>query len=485
MNGKDLLTGLGYVGARYYEEAETAVIAEAPRRKLLSRPMVVAAIIALMLFLMGCAWMVMKMQMLTIGQHEVMTNQEEVHLDVLSLQGIEGTPNYLANQEWLQFTESYTPTPVSGWESGEAYWAYSVQDQQMVDKLNEICEKYGLKVIGKPWHEHMDCGEFLSLVGVNSLLKADSDAVLHIPQGRFFTGGSFTVYGTLAPAGTEDALYVTYHCVKKDVFYDVFAYVLPGSVTEEAYTTEQGISVLLLESEYSGMILVNFDDSFISVSVDLTGGASLKEIAEQFDFTICSHEMDEAAAAAREQVSIDEANAKNEDKDRLRRATFAEYVQDVLWSQGIVYNDPNLDIPKTEYCFYDLDGNGIQELLMVYNGRIINAVVMENGITNDGKTYNMVLCEGNVLIDKMEAGNDSVYYHIFRFANDGNVVFSNPKEQSVVRLKEENGLWWRTSSTDHYAEFDTQITEEEAMEILNSYPVVELDTLPLSQFKEP
>ncbi len=71
------------------------------------------------------------------------------------------------------------------------------------------------------------------------------------------------------------------------------------------------------------------------------------------------------------------------------------------------------------------------------------------------------------------------YYH-------GDPVFSNPKEQSIVRLKTcKDGTWWRTSSTDHYAEFDTEITEEEAMEILNSYKPVELPTRPLTQFEEP
>lgn len=36
-----------------------------------------------------------------------------------------------------------------------------------------------------------------------------------------------------------------------------------------------------------------------------------------------------------------------------------------------------------------------------------------------------------------------------------------------------------------YAEFDTEISEEEAMEILKSYKPVELQTMPLTQFEEP
>ena len=95
---------------------------------------------------------------------------------------------------------------------------------------------------------------------------------------------------------------------------------------------------------------------------------------------------------------------------------------------------------------------------------------MKDGLTNEGKLYGMYLCEDNVLIDQYPVpGLDEYWYHIFRFANDGDPVFSNPKEQSIVRLKKcKDGAWWRTSSTDHYAEFDTEISEEEAMKILNS-----------------
>ena len=42
--------------------------------------------------------------------------------------------------------------------------------QAMADKVDEICAKYGLQVIGKPWHEHVDSTEFLTLLGVDHIL---------------------------------------------------------------------------------------------------------------------------------------------------------------------------------------------------------------------------------------------------------------------------------------------------------------------------
>lgn len=453
----------------------------------------IAAAIALTLLLVGCAVVYMlRMQDLKIGEHTMIQTEpeaaenSEITLDILSLQGIKDSPNYRANQEWLAFTQSYEPEFGDYWESEEQYWAYNVLDQTMVDKLNEICEKYNLEVIGKPWHEYADCNEFLPLIGVDSLLKTGSEATLHIPQGRFFPGGSFTIYGSVTVPGTTQPLDITYHCAKKNVFYDVFAYVSPDT-NERNYETADGIPLLLLESEHAGMILADREDCFISLSVELRYNTSLEHIADQFDFTICSVSPDSSGAEARQQASIDIAYGDGPDKDMYSRSTYREYVEDILWwnNYNIMKGLNPAAIPQKEYTFWDLDGNGTEELLILYKGKIQNVVGMKNGKTDEGKSYSIVLCQDNILVEQVQLTLDECWYHIFRFANDGDPVFSNPKEQSIVRLKEVNGVWWRTSSTDHYAEFDTQITEAEAMEILNTYIPVTLDTKPLTEFEEP
>ncbi len=506
MNGKNMLIDLSYIDRKFIAESENDTVSgkggtytkEPPRVRTSRRPLLIAALIALMLLLVGCAVIyMMGMQDLKIGEHTVipaeqnLTETTEVQLDVLSLQGIKDSPNYLANQEWLAFTQSYEPEAGEYWESDEEYWAYSVGNQTMVDKLDEICEKYGLSIIGKPWHEHVDCNQFLPLVGVNTLLKADSDASLRIPQGRFFPGGSFTIYGYITLPGGEQPLDLTYHCVQKDVFYDVFAYVNSSKVTERNYTTKDGIPLLLVQSDKSGMILADREDCFISLGVGLNDSAALEEIADQFDFTIQTVPVDAAVAEAREQASIDIYSANDPYKDRFIRDTYGEYVQDLLQAdkEKLMNGFKPSEIPERKYAFYDLDGNGTEELLILYDDGSIGSVVgMKDGKTNEGKSYDMILCQDNVLIDYDSEPNGlgEYWYHIFRFANDGDPIFSNPKEQSIVRLKKcADGTWWRTSSTDHYADFDTQITEAEAMEILKSYPPVTLDAKPLTEFEEP
>lgn len=495
MNGQKMLIAFSYIDRKLIAESEQSAPvsiqkASRPTHRSAKHVWLIAAAVALMLLLVGCGVLyVLRLQDMKIGEEPISqalpsdSPSESTTLDVISLQGIQGSPTYLAAQEWLSYTQGYTSSGGDYWESDPEYWAYSVQSQEMVDKLNAICEKYGLKIIGKPWHEQINCMPFLSLLGVDSLLKPDAEATLSIPAGRFFPGGSFTIYGTLTLSGAEYPF--TYHCVKKDVFYDVFGYLEPSSVSQQNYTTADGVNVLLLKSSSSGMILVDRENQFLTLGID--GDAPLEQIAECFDFTVHPNAPDTAAADAREQASQEEMRSRMGDLNILPPATYAEYVADLI--QGDELNrSEDYTPPVSSYTFYDLDGNGTEELLIFSGDDIITSVVgMKDGLTDEGKIYGMYLCEDNVLVDQYPVpGLDEYWYHIFRFANDGDPVFSNPKEQSIVRLKQcKDGTWWRTSSTDHYAEFDTEISEEEAMEILNSYKPVELQTRPLTQFEEP
>ncbi len=465
------------------------------KRKTIRRTFLIAALIATMLMLVGCGIAyALRLRSLKIGEYRVPSQTIDqaaaetapaLALDVLSLQGIQNTPHYLAGQEWLTFSQNYTFQGGEYWESPPEYWAYSVRNQEMLDKLNEICNKYDLKIIGKSWHEHQDCSHFLKLAGVESLLLPDSQAEISAPQGRFFPGGSFTIYGSLTMG--EARFDLTYHCVKKDVFYDVFGYADSDRITQRNYTTKQGVPVLLLEGEQSRMILADREDCFISLTLSGDAAADLEAIVDCLDLKIHSVPLDTAAADAREQASQETVMSMQNDPNRLRRATYAEYIEDLIQGEQM-RRVPTYAPPETTYAFYDADGNGKDELLIFSDGSYIRCIVgMKNGKTDEGKYYRMTLCEGNVFIDwPAEGGLSGEYwYHIFRFANNGDPVFSNPKEESIVRLKKDaDGAWWRTSSTDHYAAFDTKITEEEAQSILDAYTPVHLETYPISQFKE-
>ena len=495
MTSYQIFKGLSDIDADFLTDVEQRVSAKKHVTK--SKYSLLAAIISLIaLLLSGCGIVcVLRLKQLKIGTVTLPVtetsssegqNSPEVQLTIFSLQGIRETPNYLANQEWLAYTQHHAASGGEYWESDPAYWAYSVQNQEMVDKLNEICNKYGLKTIGKAWHEQVDCNQFLPLLGIQSLLKPNTETSLSIPSGRYFPGGSFTIYGTLNWKDLTTPF--TYQCVKKDVFYDVFGYADVDSVTQKNYTTADGVPLLILESDQGGMILADRRDFFISIDVSTDGNISLAQVAECFDFTIQPSAPNRDAADARENASDEERRSMQGDPNIGRRATYAEYVQDLIRGdeQGHVI-DLEYAPPTTTYAFYDADGNGKDELLIFYSGYIGSIVGMKNGITDEGKSYHLTLCEDNVFIHWPTGANGlgEYWYHIFRFANNDDPVFSNPKERSIVRLKKDaDGNWWRTSSTEHYAEFDTRITEDEAKSILNSYTPVQLETYPLSEFRE-
>ena len=327
MNGQKMLIAFSYIDRKLIAESEQSApvsIQKAPRptHRSAKHVWLIAAAVALMLLLVGCGVLyVLRLQDMKIGEEPISqalpsdSPSESTTLDVISLQGIQGSPAYLAAQEWLSYTQGYTPSGGDYWDSDPEYWAYSVQSQEMVDKLNAICEKYGLKIIGKPWHEQIDCTPFLALLGVDSLLKPNADAALSMPAGRFFPGGSFTIYGTLTLSGAEYPF--TYHCVKKDVFYDVFGYLEPSSVSQQNYTTADGVNVLLLKSSSSGMILVDRENQFLTLGID--GDAPLEQIAECFDFTIHPNAPDAAAADAREQASQEEMLSRMGDPNNMCR----------------------------------------------------------------------------------------------------------------------------------------------------------------------
>ena len=116
MKGEDLFLGLSYVNPEFIEEAETVTQLQEKRTVLsLRRPVLIAAIIAMLLMLVGCAVVyVLNMRQIHIGQQQTWQDvfeydpdtgeaiayigQESVTEEVLTLGGIQGSRNYQAAQ---------------------------------------------------------------------------------------------------------------------------------------------------------------------------------------------------------------------------------------------------------------------------------------------------------------------------------------------------------------------------------------------------
>ena len=68
-----------------------------------------------------------------------------------------------------------------------------------------------------------------------------------------------------------------------------------------------------------------------------------------------------------------------------RRPTYAEYVQDLIRGDEMHRSlDPDYTPPVESYAFYDLDGNGTEELLIFSDNLITSVVGMKDGLTYEG-----------------------------------------------------------------------------------------------------
>ena len=117
MNGKDIFKGLRYIDDDIIEEAEFGVFPAKTVHRTIRKPLLVAAIIAMMLLLVGCAVVYMlSLKEIKLGEEQSTYDafsydpdtgmpieylgKETVIEQALSFAGMKDTPTYKAAQEW-------------------------------------------------------------------------------------------------------------------------------------------------------------------------------------------------------------------------------------------------------------------------------------------------------------------------------------------------------------------------------------------------
>ena len=291
MSGKDLLIDLGNISHKYYEEAEKGNISATAKYKTFRKPLLIAAIIGLLMLLIGCAAYFYSLQQLVVIDHtkEVIAVVEEdssknttetvpetdagpvVAEKVLSLQGYEGSPAYQALQEWWEYAIDYTiQNPElrfsSDYQRPEAYTKYPCYSQDMVDKVDEICSKYGLHLLGKSTFIIDAAG--MEANGLSGVLS--DEAAPRCFYGHLYEDESFVASGELEfSSDYEKAVQFQMHNIKKDAFYT--AHLGLNNMSDYIqwnYTTQDGYTALLALSDRTGLIFVENEGRFISVIIE-------------------------------------------------------------------------------------------------------------------------------------------------------------------------------------------------------------------------
>lgn len=515
----DLLNSLGTVKDSYVIRAEEFRQGKQhPQGKHIStrRIWLIAAAIVLSLLLAGCAIAyILSLQDMAFGtktQEYYDGSSQEVTL--LSIQGIQGSPGYKATREWYEWLETYDPDQ-SVYHSEEAfredfgddYYAYNLYSREMKDKLDEICEKYGLELLGKMYTDP-DIAAGCRALQIPGIFRPGVSVEADWGQIGYYANGSFRLEGYVSLDGGRQHI-VTYRCHRKNAFSDLYASVGPeGTYEEWIYTTSYGVDVLMVldyggvrghanmyieRGEYVYLFGISeFDD------MPLPDKAEMEAYAEAFDFTVQP-----------QRVSDQQIQKTQERREEAEAAFAAEHAKMAHSFSELGYEDRikfqleyALNPQLLSFTVLDLEGNGTEELLVGENGYIRAVYTTRDGgsqhmmplsiVPTDvyttgadkgvgefqgGSWSYLYLCENNSLAYVYDRAGDSVAYHFASVVN-GELVWTDRILYDPQSPYLEDSKWQRYDENHQ----PHPITEDEFNSIVAAYPRVPLEMEPISDY---
>lgn len=295
MNEKDLLIGLSHIDRKFIEESENDTLSQ-QGRKVFRKPLLVAAIVALMLLLVGCAVVyVLSMNEIKLGEQQVTfdvynddpnigdpfapVGQKTETQQVLTLAGMGETPASQAAREWYAFLESYDPDNEirkSVWgkepEFPEEYYGYGLYSQEMKDKLDEILTKYDLKLRGQRM-EFQTSKQLFRALGMENVLNPDNEAQMRVNHTAYYENGNLDVYFDITipgeNGGASEKTNGYLHYRSKDCFILDTAVLSEAEWEEWNYTSTSGDEVLIVYSEDAASAWIFSDMEHCTASLQL------------------------------------------------------------------------------------------------------------------------------------------------------------------------------------------------------------------------
>ncbi|MGN0977595.1 MAG: hypothetical protein ACI4PH_06015 [Faecousia sp.] len=515
MNANQLLDGIGDAKGTYIWEAQRHRCGEIPPKKPipLRKTLLIAAVIALMLLLVGCAVAyVLSLNDLVLGESsEVnrLTGDTEVH-SVLSLQGLAGTPGYQASKEWYEWEHAYDPDgairdsqSAYSEDFGEEYQAYNLYTREMKDKVDALCEKYNLELLG-PVHTDTDIAYTFQAMGIDGILKPNANTEADYGSYTYYENGSFEIFLRLSGESNPwpyDTL-VRFCCNRKNTFSSFYTSIGPDGTYEEwVYTTSDGIDVLMVMQEdilfgNSAFMMADRGDYFFFIDdidtqaySEMEGKqnmdrAGLEAIAEFFDFSIQPQAVSRETAQAGDTRYQDYLHPSYSEEELAEfQAQWNNFLGKSSYEARVEFHLLQTKYPeRLGYTFQDLDGNGIPELIIGRDGYICSIYTLKDGETEEiyggFNETGVYLAEDGYLIRDHYVANRYPYRYFEKVA-DGKLV----TEKLVCynpHIYPENESHWRLG----ISEMDNQpISEEEFQKIYNSAGKrVVLDMLPLIDY---
>ena len=249
---------------------------ELPKRRTFRRSLLLAAALGLIVAFGSVAyatgWFGLRSAVMYHDNGD--PDQPYGNTDVMSLQGLAGSPEFEANARWHAFYESYDPdgailASVGNSDTGlePRYDAYPCYTREMADTLDAIAEESGLELLSG-----------LTLYGAAELpdwmrntLPQSCGAFDHCTYDAYsFDNGSFKTEGAFLFCDAQWPYETNYQFVCNRKGYLSVSYLAIGDAddyTQWAYETASGVTVTLALGPDKALIIADLPDAYLVVNV--------------------------------------------------------------------------------------------------------------------------------------------------------------------------------------------------------------------------
>ena len=306
MKPEELLSLIGETDDAYlFAAMEDTPTIHFRKRTKINKIAFIAAIIALVTLLVGWATYLFGLRNLSFGPSQDVDGYGQIFFyEPISLQGFEDSPNYKATKEWIAFCDTYDADgrilhSLSGDEGlmPSEYDNYLCYTEEMCRKVDQLCQKYGLELMGPMTVEYYQ-RDLLNALQIPEILRTEQLREVVAYSGYYYPNGTFDLGGAFALAERQDAYpdTVSYHlrCSMKHAFDSVYRSTSSVEDYQEwHYTCADGTPLLLALGPYDAMIFADREDAFLTVTLSPELEESpeldrpaLEAVAEAFDFSV-------------------------------------------------------------------------------------------------------------------------------------------------------------------------------------------------------
>ena len=401
----------------------------------------------------------------------------------LTVESLQASPNYKASMEVLEYVQNNGNSEDVDQTLGEEYRAYGCRTPEMAKKIDEICEKYGLKKVGAS-QSAATAEEMFPALGLRSMIRTGNGMESTTSNASFDAYGNFEFWGSMYFTGVGPAPieYRVYRAMKDHLST---AYWEIGDVNArnwESYTTSAGTPVLLASGQNNSLILCDTGDSLIViVGMNATAGEmgisgiTMQAFADCFNFSLTSGGENDTEKKTDEAADL-----------AVYQPILAKYVSanSELWTaEQCMANDISPAVATADeygYTLIDLNGDGRGELVITTGSAILDLFGIYSGdnsvghILSEGEQHDF-LCKDNVILSMKTGANGDIIDTIFRLTEDYDFAV-----ETVLITQAEGG--WLAGSSEAEAH---PISDSQASEIMTTYPteIVSYTAFPARQQK--